>query len=299
MKVLVGGCGGLVGGALIDYLAASDNEIVRLSRSPGPAGQPTVVWDPAQGVLPAADLEGPDAVVHLAGESIVGRWTAAKKALIRSSRVDGTRLLSESLANLAQPPKVLVCASAVGYYGDCGDQVCTEKAPVGQDFLADVAAAWEGAAAPAREAGIRVVHLRMGVVLSPRGGALAKMMLPFGLGLGGRVGSGRQYMSWVTLDDLVRMIDHVLRQNMHGAVNAVAPESVTNREFTVALGRAMRRPTLLPLPKFVVKLLFGEMGESLLLSSTRVDPLALRASGYVFRHPKVAEALVDLLRLRP
>lgn len=298
MKVLVGGATGLVGGVLIDHLTASRIEILRLSRSPAPAGEPTVQWDPSAGLLPAAQLEGVDAVVHLAGESIAGRWNADKKRLIRSSRVDGTRLLSETLAGLTRRPEVLVCASAVGYYGERGDEVCTEQSPPGEGFLAVVALEWEAATAAAREAGIRVVNLRMGVVLSPKGGALATMMRPFGLGLGGRVGSGRQYMSWVTLDDLVRIIDHIIhRDELHGAVNAVAPQAVTNTEFTKALGRALRRPTLLPLPAFVVRLVLGEMGETLLLSSTRVDPAVLRESGYEFVHPTLAEALVELVRL--
>jgi uncharacterized protein (TIGR01777 family) len=297
MKVLVGGATGFVGSALIDYLTASRVEILRLSRSPSPAGEPTVQWDPASNLLPAADLETVDAVVHLAGESVTGRWTADKKANIRSSRIDGTLLLSETLAGLERRPKVLVCASAVGYYGDRGDKLCTEQSAPGQGFLADVVADWEAATAPAREAGIRVVHLRIGVVLSPSGGALAKMMLPFGLGLGGRVGNGQQYMSWVTLDDLVRMIDHIIiHDDVRGAVNAVAPHAVTNAVFTKALGRAMRRPTVLPLPALLVRLLFGEMGTSLLLSSARVDPVVLRESGYNFVHTTLDEALIELVR---
>jgi len=297
MKVLVGGAAGFVGGALVDYLTASRVEILRLSRSPSPAGEPTVQWDPASKLLPAAALETVDAVVHLAGESVTGRWTADKKANIRNSRIDGTRLLSETLAGLKRRPRVLVCASAVGYYGDRGDELCTEQSAPGQGFLADVVVDWEAATAPAKEAGIRVVHLRIGVVLSPSGGALAKMMLPFGLGLGGRVGSGRQYMSWVTLDDLVRMIDHIIvHDDVRGAVNAVAPQAVTNAVFTKALGRAMRRPTILPLPAFLVRLLLGEMGKSLLLSSTRVDPVVLRESGYDFVHTTLDEALVELVR---
>lgn len=297
MKVLVGGATGFVGAALIDYLTASRVEILRLSRSPSPAGEPTVQWDPASKLLPATALETVDAVVHLAGESVTGRWTADKKANIRNSRIDGTRLLSETLAGLKRRPRVLVCASAVGYYGDRGDELCTEQSAPGQGFLADVVVDWEAVTAPAKEAGIRVVHLRIGVVLSPSGGALAKMMLPFGLGLGGRVGSGRQYMSWVTLDDLVRMIDYIiLHDDVRGAVNAVAPEAVTNAVFTDALGRAMRRPTILPLPAFLVQLLLGEMGKSLLLSSTRVDPVVLRESGYDFVHTTLDGALVELVR---
>jgi uncharacterized protein len=297
MKVLVGGSTGLVGSALIDYLTASRIEILRLSRTPAPAGEPTVQWDPARGLLPTAELEGLDAVVQLAGESITGRWTAARKARIRSSRIDGTRMLCQALAGLERRPRVLICASAVGCYGDRGDELCTEASDPGQGFLADVVRDWEAATAPAKAAGIRVVHLRIGVVLSPSGGALTRMMLPFGLGLGGRLGSGRQYMSWVTLDDLVRMIDFIiLHQDMRGAVNAVAPQAVTNTEFTKSLGRVLRRPTILPLPAFLLRMLFGEMARSLLLSSTRVDPAALRQNGYEFVHPTLDEALDELLR---
>ncbi len=297
MKVLVGGATGLVGGALVNYLTASRIEILRLSRSSSPAGEPTVRWDPAAGRLPAAELEGVDAVVHLAGETITGRWTEAKKSRIRSSRIDGTRLLSQTLAGLQRPPKVLICASAVGFYGDRGEETCTEQSAPGQGFLTDVVTEWEAATTAAKEAGIRVVHLRIGVVLSPSGGALAKMLLPFRLGLGGRIGSGRQYMSWVTLDDLVRMIDHLITHDeVCGVVNAVAPQAVTNAAFTRSLGRALRRPAVLPVPAFLIRLLFGEMGRSLLLSSTRVEPVVLGTSGYEFVHPTLDEALVELVR---
>jgi len=297
VKVLVSGPSGLVGGALIEYLTASRTDILRLSRSPAPAGGPTVLWDPEQGVLPAEDLQGLDAVVHLAGESIAGRWTAQKKAAIRSSRVQGTELLCQCLAGLKAPPNVLICASATGFYGNRGDELCYEGSARGEGFLADVTADWEAATAAAVAVGIRVVHLRIGAVLSPRGGALATMMLPFGLGLGGRVSSGAQYMSWVTLDDLVRMIDHlIVHDDMSGPVNAVAPGAVTNREFTKSLGGALRRPTLLPLPAFAVRLVLGEMGEALLLSGARVEPQALRNGGYEFVHPTLDEALLELVR---
>ena len=298
MKVLVSGPTGLIGSALIDFLAIRRFEIVRLSRSVPETGEPTVQWDPAEGMLHAAALTGLDAVVHLAGESIAaGRWSAARKERIRASRVDGTRLLCETLAGMADRPRTLVCASAVGIYGDRGDEVCDEDSAAGTGFLADVVRDWEAATAAAIEAGIRVVHLRTGVVLSPSGGALAKMLLPFEFGLGGRVGSGRQYMSWITLDDLVGVIDHALsNETLRGPVNAVSPEAVTNRVFTKALGRALRRPTLLPLPAFLVRLLFGEMGRALLLASTRVAPTRLTQAGYEVVLPDLEGALRDLLR---
>lgn len=296
MKVLVSGATGLVGTALIDYLTSSRVEILRLSRAAASAAGPTVQWDPARASLPAKDLEGVDAVVHLAGQSVAGRWTKRSKQAIRDSRIVGTRLLSQTLAQLPTPPRVLICASAVGYYGDRGTEVCTESSRAGAGFLAAVAADWEAATAPAVTAGIRVVQLRIGAVLSPSGGALATMMLPFGLGLGGRLGSGGQYMSWVTLDDLVRIVDYVLlAEDLRGPVNAVAPQAVTNAEFTKSLGRALRRPTVLPVPGFVLRLLLGEMAEALLLASTRATPSILQAHGYEYVHPELDAALMELV----
>ena len=228
-----------------------------------------------------------------------GRWTAARKERIRSSRVDGTRLLSQALAQLERPPAVLACASAIGFYGDRGDEILTEDSEPGTGFLADTVREWEEAAAPARECGIRVVALRFGVVLSPCGGALAKMLLPFGLGLGGRMGNGSQFMSWIALDDAVNATRHALEhEKLHGPVNAVAPEAVTNREFTRALGRALHRPAFLSLPGWVVRVGLGEMAQELLLSSTRVQPCKLVDSGFAFDHPDIDAAFAHLIQRR-
>jgi len=295
MKILVSGSTGLVGSALVPFLLTGGHQVARLVRSQPTAGG-EVPWDPAAGRLEATNLEGLDAVVHLAGERITGRWTAAKKARIRSSRVQGTRLLAEALAGLKQPPKTLVCASAIGYYGNRGDEVLREDSPSGAGFLAEVCREWEAAARPAAEKGIRVVQLRIGVVLSPAGGALARMRTPFKLGLGGRIGNGKQYMSWIAIEDLTGAIHHALtNESLRGPVNAVAPRSVTNLEFTKTLGRVLGRPTLFPLPAFAARLAFGEMADELLLASTRVEPTKLVSSGYRFRAPELEGALRHLL----
>ncbi|MFQ5723173.1 MAG: TIGR01777 family oxidoreductase [Terriglobia bacterium] len=294
MKIGVSGSSGLVGSALVPFLTASGHQVVRLVRSkPNPD---EVYWSPAEGRLDASGLEGLEAVVHLAGENITGRWTPAKKARIRDSRVQGTQLLAGTLAELPQPPKVLVCASAIGYYGDRGEEVLREGSPPGSNFLAAVCQAWEAASQPAAQKGIRVVSLRIGVVLSPRGGALGKMLLPFKLGVGGKIGSGRQYLSWIAIDDLVGVIHHALTtESLQGPVNTVAPQAVTNLEFTKTLGRVLGRPTLLPLPAFAARLAFGQMADELLLASARVEPARLKASGYVFRTPDLEGALRHLL----
>jgi uncharacterized protein (TIGR01777 family) len=247
--------------------------------------------------MDASQLEGLDAVVHLAGDNIAaGRWNAAKKARIRNSRVQGTRLLCDTLAQLDRPPKVLVCASAIGYYGSRGEAWLREDSAAGTDFLAEVCQAWEAAAEPARQRGMRVVHLRFGVILSPAGGALAKMLVPFKLGAGGVVGNGQQYLSWVALDDVVGAVYHALMTDtLHGPVNVVSPHPVTHREYTRVVGRVLRRPTLVPLPAFVARLAFGEMAEALFLASARVEPSRLIDSGYVFRYPELATALQHLL----
>ena len=293
MRVLVTGSSGLVGSALAPALAAVGHSVARLVRRNPAVNE--IRWDPTRGVEPAA-LEGFDAAVHLAGESIAGRWTGAKKARIRDSRVQGTSALAGALARSQRPPKVFVCASAIGIYGDRGDEVLREGSALGSDFLAEVGKQWEAATEPASKAGIRVVSLRIGVVLSPRGGALVRMLPPFRMGAGGRIGSGRQWMSWITLDDLVGVIQHALAtDSLRGPVNTVAPNPVTNAEFTSALGEALHRPTVFPLPAFMVRLIFGEMGEALLLSSQRVDCGKLLASGYRFRHPELKSALEALL----
>lgn len=294
MKIGVSGSTGLVGSALVPFLTTSGHQVVRLVRSKPNPGE--VYWSPGEGRLDASGLEGLEAVVHLAGENITGRWTPAKKARIRESRVQGTQLLAGTLAELPQPPKVLVCASAIGYYGDRGEEVLQEASPPGSNFLAEVCQAWEAASQPAAQKGIRVVSLRIGVVLSPRGGALGQMLLPFKLGVGGKIGSGRQYMSWIAIDDLVGVIHHALTtDSLQGPVNTVAPQAVTNLEFTKTLGRVLGRPTLFPLPAFAARWAFGQMADELLLASARVEPARLKASGYVFRTPDLEGALRHLL----
>ena len=293
MHIAVTGSSGLLGSALVSFLAGGGHRLTRLVRSSATAGAAEIEWNPQAGRLEPNSLEGLDGFVHLAGENIAaGRWTAGQKARIRDSRIDSTRLLSETLAALSRPPKVLVCASAIGFYGDRGADLMSEDSPAGSGFLAEVCEAWEAASQPARDAGIRTVLLRIGVVLSPAGGALARMLLPFRLGAGGVIGSGDQYWSWIGLDDVIGAIHHVLiHETLEGAVNAVAPQPVTNRVFTTTLGAVLGRPTLVPLPGFVARLALGDMADALLLSSTRVEPARLLTSGYSFRQPELEGAL--------
>jgi uncharacterized protein (TIGR01777 family) len=295
VKVLVSGASGLVGRALVQSLRRQGHQVRCLRR--GSAGGGDVAWDPEVGALDPGALEGLDGVVHLAGENIAaGRWTPTRKARILSSRVQGTGLLAQTLARLAQPPSVLVCASAVGYYGDRGGEELTEASPPGQGFLAQVCRAWEEAAAPARAAGIRAAHLRFGMVLSARGGALSRMLLPFRLGLGGRMGSGKQWMSWICLEDAVRAILHLLEHpDLSGPFNAVSPHPCTNAEFARTLGKVLRRPALFPAPAWALRLALGEMAEELLLSSARALPVRLLESGFRFEHPELEKALRHLL----
>ena len=296
MRILVSGSSGFIGASLVPSLERSGYQVVRLMRSQPQSGEAAIQWDPAAGMLRAEQLEGCDAVVHLAGENIVGRWTQQQKAKIRESRVRGTDLLAQMLARCSRPPRVLVSASATGYYGDRGDVPLHEDSFAGIGFLSDVCREWEAATAPAASKGIRVVHVRLGLVLSPQGGALAKMLLPFRLGLGGIIGHGRQYWSWVTIRDVLGAIRHAITTDaLHGAVNVTAPQPVTNREFTTVLGRLLRRPTICPVPAFGVRLLFGEMADALLLSSTRVKPKRLLDTGYVFQDADLESALHHLL----
>lgn len=294
MRIGVTGATGLVGSALLPVLAGAGHEAVGLRRGAGDAaGSPS--WDPATGSVAAG---GPlDAVVHLAGENIAGgRWTAARKARIRDSRVEGTGALCRGLAALDPRPATLVAASAVGFYGDRGDERLDESSPAGTGFLADVCQEWEAAAAPAREAGIRVVHLRIGIVLTPAGGALGQMLLPFKMGVGGVIGSGRQFMSWIALDDLVAAVLHAaVTDGLEGPVNAVAPNPATNAEFTKTLGRVLGRPTILPMPAFGARLAFGEMADHLLLGGARVEPTRLGETGFQFGYPDLDGALRHLL----
>jgi uncharacterized protein (TIGR01777 family) len=291
MRVAVTGASGLIGAALVERLRRDGHRVLRLVRRP-PNGDDEVRWDPAARQLDAAALDGVDAVVHLAGESVAQRWTPESKRTILRSRVDSTRLLADALARRAHPPRVLVCASAVGFYGSRGDEVLHERSPAGGDFLATVTQEWEAASRPAERADIRVVNLRLGVVLSARGGALAQMLPPFRLGAGGRVGSGRQWMSWIALDDAVEVVLRALRDDaLRGPVNAVAG-AVTNAEFTRALAHAVHRPALVPVPVFALKLLYGaEMVEGTLLASQRAEPRRLREAGHRFLHPDLPDAL--------
>lgn len=290
LTVAVSGASGLVGRALTAFLRTGGHTVVPLVR--GEAGEGEVAWDPDGGRIDAKALEGVDAVVHLAGEPIMGRWTDAKKRRIRDSRVEGTRLLAEALARLDRKPAVLVSASAVGYYGDRGDTPLTEDAAPGDGFLADVCLAWETAAEPAAEAGIRVVHPRLGIVLSGEGGALDAMLTPFKLGLGGPVGSGDQHWSWVAIDDVVGGIHQMIAdETLRGPVNMTAPEPVTSRAFAKTLGKVLSRPAVLKVPGFALKLAMGEAADEMLLAGQRVLPTKLEASGYRFRYADLEEAL--------
>jgi hypothetical protein len=300
MRILVSGSTGMVGTAFVEALAGEGHTVVRLLR-PASAHPPqmgaVVRWDPVGDQFDGAAADGADAVVHLAGASIAsGRWTAARKAVLRTSRVEATRHLVANLTKLSRPPRVFVCASAVGYFGDRGDEALTEQSVPGGDFLAQLARDWEAAAARAAEAGMRVVSLRFGVILSPRGGALPQMLLPFRLGLGGRLGSGRQWMSWLTLAETVSIVRWALENaSAQGPVNAVAPNPVRNAEFTKTLGRVLRRPTIFPAPAFALRLALGEMAGALLLSSQRVLPKRLEAAGYRFLHTELEPALRAVL----
>src|SRR6476619_1897745 len=262
MKILIGGSHGLVGTALIKSLESQGHEIFRLVRH-APSSKTEVEWSPDRYSIALARIEGFDAVINLAGESIAeGRWTDDKKRRIRESRVKGTKLLGDALANLTIPPKTFVCASAIGYYGNRGDEILTESSAPGDDFLSKVCREWEEATALATEKGIRVVNARFGIILDTEGGALKKMLPPFRMGGGGRIGSGKQWMSWIALDDVVGALTFALLQDaLRGPVNFVAPNPVTNTEFTKALGGVLSRPTIFPIPAFAIKLIFGEMGE--------------------------------------
>jgi uncharacterized protein (TIGR01777 family) len=300
-RFLVTGSSGLVGTALTSLLSSGGQQVCRLVRGPTRPqthpGSMIATWDPEKGRLDPESVSGHDVVVHLAGANIAeGRWTAERKRKIRDSRVLGTDLLSRTLAQAQPRPRVLVCASAIGYYGDRGDMHLDEGTAAGSGFLVDVGREWEEAARPASEAGIRVVHLRIGIVLTPAGGALSRMLVPFRMGVGGRLGSGRQYWSWIALDDLLAvMLYAAANDDLVGPVNAVSPTPVRNSEFSVILGRVLRRPSFLPAPAHVIRILLGEMGQELLLASARVRPTRLIESGFDFRYPELEDALRHLL----
>lgn len=295
MRILISGPDGLIGRALRRTLEPAGHEIVGLSRRARRPDDPT--WSPAEGEI-KGDLSGFDAVIHLAGESVAGgRWTAAKKKRIRSSRVQGTDLLARALAGAAQKPRVLLSASAIGFYGDRGDETLSEKSPGGTGFLAEVAGEWEAATRPAEDAGIRVAHMRIGLVLAPGGGALGVMLPVFRLGGGGRLGPGTQWMSWISIADVVGGIRHLIEHDeIRGPVNFTAPAPVTNSAFTRALARAVHRPALLPAPAFALRLALGsEKAEEMLLASTRVVPEVLASTGYAFQAPELTSALAALV----
>jgi uncharacterized protein (TIGR01777 family) len=281
LRIAVAGASGLVGSALVPFLAARGYTVATLNRS----GAGGIAWNPELGTIDAAALTGVDAVVHLGGASVAQRWNQTTKRAILASRVASTRLLAETLARLATPPRVLVVASAIGIYGfQDDDAIHDEDSPSGDGFLADVCRQWEAASEPARQAGIRVVQPRIGLVLSARGGALAQMLWPFRCGAGGPIGGGRQWQSWIQLDDLVDVLHHTLMdESLRGPLNAVSPNAVRQADFARALGRVLRRPAIVPLPAFLVNLLFGEMGRTLLLGSCRVAPRRLAAAGFRFR----------------
>ncbi len=293
MKVVVAGSSGLIGSALLPALAGRGHELVRLVRR-APTAPDELHWDPATGLLPSEALTGVEVVVNLAGATIGRRWTRRARERILSSRVDTTRLLAEAVAERSPPP-ALVVASAVGYYGDRVDEELTEASEQGDGFLADVAGTWERAAQPARDAGVRTVHLRQGIVLSQAGGALAKLLTPFRLGLGGRVGSGTQYWSWISLVDAVATYVWAIEGDVSGPVNAVAPRPVTNAELATALGAVLRRPTRLPLPALAVRAMFGQMGTETLLGGQRAVPARLNEAGFAFSHPDIQSGLRSAL----
>jgi hypothetical protein len=293
LRIAITGASGLVGPQLKAFLTTGGHEVWQLVRRGADASKSEIAWDPAARRIDAAALEGFDAVIHLSGENLAtGRWTAERKRRFRDSRVQSTELLSRTLAGLRLPPRVLVSASAIGFYGERGDLTVTESSPPGQGFLPDLCEAWEHANASASAAGIRVANLRIGVVIAAQGGALPKMLGPFKLGAGGVIGNGRQQISWISLDDVIGAAHACLfRDTLAGPVNAVGPDPVTNRVLTKTLGHVLHRPTIAPLPASVVNLLFGEMGRTLLLGSTRVLPKKLEAAGFHFAHPTLEDAL--------
>lgn len=294
-RILVSGASGLVGSALVPFFESQGCEATRLVRRSIQDSR-EIQWEPMRQIPPTL-VSGFDAVVHLSGESVAGRWTSAKKRRIRDSRVISTRNLSQALATAEKKPGVFVCASAIGYYGNRGGEILDENSTAGAGFLAEVAREWESATRAASHAGIRTVNLRIGIVLSRDGGALKQMLLPFRLGLGGRIDSGRQWWSWIHIDDLVAAVGHILRsRSIAGAVNMTAPNPATNAEFTRALARVLHRPAVLPVPAVAARLAFGEFADEGLLSSARVEPKKLLAANFVFKFPDLAGAFGDLLR---
>ena len=294
-RILVTGASGPIGEALLPSLKARGYSITRLVRKQ-PSGEGQVFWNPAQPLSPQS-VSGFDAVIHLAGETIVGRWTKAKKARIRDSRALGTRHLAEAIAKAPQPPRVLISASAIGYYGDRGEEILHEDSPSGTGFLPEVCRDWEAASQPAADAGIRTVQTRFGLVLSPTGGALQRMLPPFRMGVGGKIGNGRQWWSWIHVKDLVGAIHHALRSDvLRGPVNVVAPNPVRNAEFSNILATVLSRSSIFPMPAFAARLALGQMADELLLASQHVEPAKLVATGYPFHYPDLKPALEAILK---
>ncbi len=297
MKVLVSGSSGLIGRSLCVFLASKNYNVFRLVRFSNHITDNTIFWYPEYGILDESYLEGFDVIIHLAGEPIAsGRWTAKKKRAIYNSRVNSTKLLVEKITNLSTLPKVFICASAIGYYGDRNDEILTEESSYGSSFLAKTAYDWEEATKPLIDMSVKVVNLRIGIVLSANGGAFPKILIPFKLGLGGVLGSGKQYWSWISIDDLIYIIyESIVNNNLFGPVNAVSTASVTNYEFTKILGRILKRPTILPMPTFMVRFIFGEMADELFLASTRVQPKKLLSLSYKFHHTDLENTLKYIL----
>ncbi len=298
-RILMSGASGLVGSALAPSLQATGGRVTRLVRAGSSdnsaSASEKILWDPAK-LLSPETVSGFDAVIHLAGESIVGRWTEAKKARIRESRIPATRNLAQALAQAAQKPRVFISASAIGYYGNRADELLNEASSPGAGFAGDLAREWEEATQPAIDAGIRTARVRLGIVLSAKGGALHKMLPPFRMGVGGKIGNGRQWMSWIDIQDVVGAVQHILKSDLDGPVNLVAPQPVTNAEFSKTLGRVLSRPAIFPMPAFAARLAFGQMADELLLASQRVEPAKLVASGYAFRFPELRGSLESLLK---
>jgi len=297
MKILVSGSSGFIGSALVEFLKHQGHSVIRLVRYQSAVGNNLVFWDPNEGTIESERLTNIDAVVHLAGENIAsGRWNEQRKARIRDSRINGTRLISETVARLQPMPEVLVSASASGYYGSRGGEILTEESSPGSDFLAEVSVEWEAATKPASDAGIRVVNMRSGLALHPKGGPLQKMLPAFRLGAGGKLGDGKHYMSWLTLNDTVRAIHHILNtETLVGPTIIATPNPVTNAEFTKTLGRAISRPTIFLVPRFMLRMMFGEIADTL-LASTRIQPTKLMESGFEFDQPELEGALTELFR---
>ncbi len=298
MNILLTGSTGLIGSALTEHLKKQGHDIYPLYRNP--ASTKPHYWFPEENRIHLDDEIKIDVVIHLAGENIAdSRWSQKKKEAVLNSRVKGTRLLAETVSGLKNKPALFISGSAIGYYGDTGDNIVDEDSSRGTGFLSDVSVAWEAATQTVEDAGIRTIHMRTGIVLSTKGGVLQKMLLPFKMGLGGIVGNGKQYMSWISINDITHIIDYMIKHDqLSGPYNLVAPQPVTNRTFTKALGRALHRPTALPLPAFMVRLLFGEMGDALLLSSSRVLSTRLESIGYTFIDNTLEQALTRLLQKR-